>query len=511
MGEISAKGAPVLGSQKSVGRGPCQPREASPQLSRPEGRGRRKDFPMSGFPLNLDSRLTAWAKGILDGDHAKLRLVDVGASGGISQLWRQWAPQLWAVGFDPLTSEVDRLNAAETDPQVRYRAAWVGEGVVHSAPDYADTLPGKVYELSSAYRGLDRLGVDYRSGFFNGGRPVEYATERTSLDIWRRAEGVNDIDFIKIDVDGADLRVLEGADETLRASGVLGVEVEAMLHGSAGADSLAFAHIDIFLQSRGFLPFSLFMPRYTRGALPGRFDYHLIASTLSGQVRWLDALYFLDPAVTPEVLGRFPADQRCAKLIKLMTLYDMYGLPDCAAQLAVEFQRDYPQLGTALDLLTPVNPYGARTHSECLAIFDEDPTRFYPSHWRDAEKRGAWTKTLPLSLEFAPLSGEVAPGDVGVRIVTPPVAWGYAASLSIPVLNPKEAACVVDITVESGAVVLTLADDALQSVGEQRIIEADGRQVTVLLCDPHRARLLVRSADSTMPATAVVHAVKAMG
>ena len=46
-------------------------------------------------------------------------------------------------------------------------------------------------------------------------RSVEFEAELTTLDAFCRAEGIEAIDFLKIDVEGAEHRVLEGAVETL--------------------------------------------------------------------------------------------------------------------------------------------------------------------------------------------------------------------------------------------------------------------------------------------------------
>ena len=65
----------------------------------------------------------------------ELTVIDVGASGGIDQIWRHFEPRFRAVGFDPLVPEVERLNAAESNANVRYEAAFVG------ARDYSALFP----------------------------------------------------------------------------------------------------------------------------------------------------------------------------------------------------------------------------------------------------------------------------------------------------------------------------------------------------------------------------------
>lgn len=72
----------------------------------------------------------------------------------------------------------------------------------------------------------------------------------TTLDEWASSSGVEDVQVVKIDVQGLELAVLRGAERVL-ASGVLAVNSEAQLvpeyEGAA-----TFAEIDLFLRARGF-------------------------------------------------------------------------------------------------------------------------------------------------------------------------------------------------------------------------------------------------------------------
>src|SRR5690348_5844799 len=57
--------------------------------------------------------------------HERFTLVDVGCSGGIDPVWRVFGDRLRAVGFDASVGECDRLTAEETNPDIRYIAAFV--------------------------------------------------------------------------------------------------------------------------------------------------------------------------------------------------------------------------------------------------------------------------------------------------------------------------------------------------------------------------------------------------
>jgi FkbM family methyltransferase len=49
--------------------------------------------------------------------------------------------------------------------------------------------------------------------------------ETTTLDAFCHRERINEIDFLQVDVQGADLQVLEGASEILKCS-ILAVQIE---------------------------------------------------------------------------------------------------------------------------------------------------------------------------------------------------------------------------------------------------------------------------------------------
>ena len=54
-------------------------------------------------------------------------LVDVGCSGGLYEPARDFMPDLRAVGFDPLISEIGRLNREHGSDRLLFEAALVGE------------------------------------------------------------------------------------------------------------------------------------------------------------------------------------------------------------------------------------------------------------------------------------------------------------------------------------------------------------------------------------------------
>ncbi len=317
----------------------------------------------------------------VDGWGTPFSLIDVGASGGIADYWSVFGDKLHAVGFDPYVTEVDRLNAAETRPHVRYEAAYVG------AASYGGLFPPDLrndpirsrnddpFLRVSAARAMRLLHHDYGAAAYNRGAPAIMATRSVQLD---DVAGTAGTDFIKVDTDGHEIEVLVGAERLLSGS-VLGLLVECQFHGPVHPYSNAFAAIDTFLRERGFSLFDLDAHRYSRSALPGRFVYDIPAQTVLGQIIWGDGLYLRDLG-DPSYESKHGFAVTKDHVLKLAALFALFGLPDCAAELLVNRSAlvNASCRTELLDLLTAeVDPSG-RTYQQYVAAFERNPASLYP-------------------------------------------------------------------------------------------------------------------------------------
>ena len=307
-----------------------------------------------------------------------LLLLDVGASGGIPSHYRSFGERLAAVGFDPQVAEIERLNQAEPNLLITYEAAWIGcdDSLLMGPADWETARARSDHPWSrlSAARAAAAMAREAAPG-----PAVELARLRYGLDNYVARNAVGDVDMIKIDTDGHDFEVLLGAAVTLAQCRVLGVEIEVQLHGAEHPCANVFHNIDRFLRGRGFSLFDFAPHRYSRAALPARFFHDFPAQTVSGQVVWADAVYLRDLA-DPDyrVMHRFAEDRD--KLLKLCCLFEIFGLPDCAAELLLRLHREEivdPALCRLL--LDELAPEG-ESYDTYVARFDRDPTAFYPSH-----------------------------------------------------------------------------------------------------------------------------------
>ncbi|AMW34377.1 FkbM family methyltransferase [Haematospirillum jordaniae] len=266
-------------------------------------------------------------------------LLDVGASGGIDKIWSCFGDALQAVGFDPLVAEVARLNSI-APAHHRYFAAFVG------CPEYRQKYPCGYWESPdsrsnqpfprvSAQWALSLLGIDWIKDSYNNNEDVVLSDVLISLDKYCCDEEISDVDYLKIDTDGSDFEVLQGATHLIDNMGLMAIQVEAQFHGAVRPDANLFSNIDLFLRDRGFTLFDLDVWRYSRAAMPRRFALPIPAQTCRGQVLWGEALYVRDLG-DPLYAEKWPDYSFDAqKLLKLCAIFDVCGLADCAVELLI--------------------------------------------------------------------------------------------------------------------------------------------------------------------------------
>jgi FkbM family methyltransferase len=225
---------------------------------------------------------------ILD-DHLsedRLRLVDVGARGGIASRWERFTSVLDVTAFEPERDECDRLNReADSLPYpIRYLPAALGRESAEAVPLHITNWP----VASSIYKpNQDFLRSFPEAAKLFAVRSAETVSV-TTLDEVARREGVT-ADCLKIDVEGAALDVLVGAESTL--GGTLILEVEAELNPLFEGEPL-FPEIDSHLRERGWALLGLRRTSWRRGTR--RISD---ASGLGGQIVAVDALYWNDPLI----------------------------------------------------------------------------------------------------------------------------------------------------------------------------------------------------------------------
>jgi FkbM family methyltransferase len=269
-----------------------------------------------------------------------LVILDCGARyGGEKARWANASNSLVVYGFEPDEAECARLNSMlPTSDRSKYYPICLGE----ESETTREFFVTQQRHSSSLY-----CPATTRLARWKQGGPTQFVRTQdvlkpvltnevttTSLDDWAKAEKIKDIDFLKIDVQGAELDVLKGGREILKTSVALEVEVE---FSGIYENQPLFADVDCFLSDNGFTFFN-FSFTHT-GHFAGRLDSpinvvhpqnHLFPPQIAGQLITADAIYLRDPIEH----GGHSADwNNELKILKLAGVAEVLGQAEFAFEL----------------------------------------------------------------------------------------------------------------------------------------------------------------------------------
>ena len=242
-----------------------------------------------------------------------LIVVDVGARGGIESFWKVFGDDIRTIAFEPDPEECARLQAI-AEKNVTYLPTALG------AESGRRTLHVARFSAASSFYPNDKT---WCARFDIGDSLAIKSRTEVRTTTLREALAGRQPDFIKLDVEGAELDVLRGAD----LGAVLGL-VSEVRFSKRMSGCPTFAELDAFCRTAGFELYDLDLYRYTRRALPYPYLYDYCddagqpvpGPTVQGQPLIGDALYFRDELAT-------------VKPVKLACLFEVFGLNDCAAEV----------------------------------------------------------------------------------------------------------------------------------------------------------------------------------
>ena len=280
----------------------------------------------------MPNRLSAFFYGEKAHDRENVTVFDIGCSGGVGAEWNIFGPALRAVGFDPLVTEIERLKRSDRRSHIRYEAAFVGLSA--SQERERDTherelsqrrkfYPNKLERFSSNL-GHSLLCLDYRKEVFNAGVEPIHSSCRISVDEFTAQQTEISIDVLKTDTDGHDTEVLIGAHTALKSTAVA-AKIECFFHRQISPYSNSFANVDRIMTGHRFYLFDIKHYTYTRGALPGPFQFEILAQTINGAPVWADVLYLRDLA-HPNYEAIFGFAATPERIIKTACLMEAFGL-----------------------------------------------------------------------------------------------------------------------------------------------------------------------------------------
>ena len=236
-----------------------------------------------------------------------------------SQGWGLFAPKLTIYGFDADNDACEQANADLEARQINWKEIHIPLALgkaeeerilyVTKAPMCTSLFPPNEPYLKR-FAGLPELmNLDFNCEI-----------ETTTLDNFCESEEINEIDFLQIDVQGADLDVLKGATKILDSVLAIQIEVE---FSHLYIDQPLFADVDTFLRKQGFTLFDL-SPAYRLKA-----DSPIRSTVRAGQILWGDAFYFRD------LLSEDTDEQLKSpdQILKLACVADTMNFPDYALEI----------------------------------------------------------------------------------------------------------------------------------------------------------------------------------
>ena len=246
-----------------------------------------------------------------------LVLVDVGASGGLKHTWKGTEKHLQVISFEP----DERAPRVPSEREILY----LNSGLYRertSVDFYQTRSQGTSSMLEPNREFLDR--------FPHAGRFDVLSTQSIAvdtLDTQIREHGVDDVDFIKIDTQGSELWILQGAAGVLDGT-ALGLEVEVEFAPMYREQPL-FSDVDQFIRKFGFELFDLGTFFWKRGQ-DGRQRY----GKRSGQIIFADALYLANLETISRRIGAITdKDRQKSKVLKALSISVLYGYTDYALEI----------------------------------------------------------------------------------------------------------------------------------------------------------------------------------
>ncbi len=283
----------------------------------------------------------------------KLRVLDCGAKGGNEETkWGFLEDRVIIYGFDPDKDECERLNlhAKMRGTKHFYYPLCLGgdnsdsrkfymtkQEYSHSLypPDEKQNERWKQFAGNKIISGKDNLSLS---------RVIDIKT--TNLDTWAEQNNISDVDYIKLDVQGAELEILSGGRNLLKKS--LGLEIEVEFTELYIGQPL-FADVDNFMRKEGFTFFNFLYTHNThfggRMKSPISLMYkgdHTFEKQIIGQLLTADALYLVDPISHNY---KQTHDFSLYKILKLSAISEICGQIEYAFEILLWLKEALNKLG----------------------------------------------------------------------------------------------------------------------------------------------------------------------
>ena len=247
-----------------------------------------------------------------------ITLVDVGSAGGLNTRWKPYQQLLSSVLFDPRENEASGNFGRG---QARVYPVALGEQA-GEAKLYLTSMPN----MSSFLRPDSAVFARFGKKEADAGVASIENVPIEKLDELARRDGFR-ADILKVDTQGSELMVLNGAEETLKS--VVFAEVEASFFRRYEGQPL-LADIEAHMSGRGFELIDLLkLKRYRASNSFGIRNAAVREGDRSGRLAYCDAIFIRNEN---SILEMAKADGG-ASLLRAVVALVAYGKADIAARL----------------------------------------------------------------------------------------------------------------------------------------------------------------------------------
>jgi hypothetical protein len=259
-----------------------------------------------------------------------LHAIDVGCSSGRPYQWERLGSALHYVGIDPLKNEVARLGNLK-EPNSKYISGLLQ---IDGGSGSADAATMQFFNRTSAWKEM-QSGYDQVAATFNSGLEVIVDETKVSVEDLMALLPFKRLDLLKIDIDSDDYLAMNQFFKSGFGAELLLLDIESQFHGNPDDKGNSLWNIGKLANQNNLHLYDLEVNRYSRSALPSKFIYRFPAQTQNGQALWGDALFIKD-----SINEGLSVDD----LVKLIAIYEVYGLYDCALEVIDNKQTELSSL-----------------------------------------------------------------------------------------------------------------------------------------------------------------------
>ena len=261
-----------------------------------------------------------WEKILLNAG-VSINAIDVGCSSGRPHQWDRLGSALHYVGIDPLKNEMTRLDNLK-QPNSKYISGFLQ---IDGGTGNADAATIHFFNRTSAWKEVE-AGYDQVATTFNSGLEVVVDETEVRVEDLLASLPSGKLDILKIDIDGDDFLAMNQFFKSGIGEDLLLLDIESQFHGNPDEKGNSLWNIGKLANQNNLHLYDLVVNRYSRSALPSKFIYGFPAQTQNGQALWGDALFMRDSLeIHLSLVDR----------IKLIALFEVYGLYDCAMETLI--------------------------------------------------------------------------------------------------------------------------------------------------------------------------------